>query len=259
MQKLILTFWLAFSIASITSVAAASVAAPPEDISDTERKKIEHVLQQYLATNPEIIETAIIELNRRRTLAQMLPSIEMYRGYLENDPDAGVLGNPNGDVTIVEFFDYRCGYCRRHFGEVQRLVEADGNIRWIPRHYPILDRPNEEPTSFIAARGAEAAHRQGKFAEYHAAMMNREGGLSEERVYEIAESIGLDIVKMKKDMADRLLDKRIKNALAIGSDIGFTGTPGYIIGEDVILGAEGIHRLQQAVDRARSSKVAQAQ
>jgi len=236
-----------------------TVSAAPQDVTDVERQKIERVLQEYLLANPEIIETAIIELNRRRTLAQMLPSIEMYRGYLENDPDAAVLGNPEGDVTIVEFFDYRCSFCRRHFGEVKRLVEKDGNIRWVPRHYPILDRPNEEPTSMIAARAAEAAHRQGKFKEYHYAMMTREGGLSEERVYEIAKSVGLDITQLKADMADRLLDKRIKNALAIGSDIGFTGTPGYIIGNDVILGAEGFDRLQEAVGRARKDKMPTAE
>jgi len=244
-------------------ILAATVVAPiamaQQDVSDTERKKIERVIQEYLVENPEVIETAIIELNRRRTLAKMLPSIEMYRGYLENDPEAAVLGNPNGDVTIVEFFDYRCGFCRRHYGEVERLVAQDGNIRWIPRHYPILDRPNEEPTSLLAARAAEAAHRQGKFKEFHVAMMKREGGLDEKRIYEIASSVGLDTVRLKADMADKLLDKRVKNALAIGHDIGFTGTPGYIIGEDVILGAEGLGRLQEAVVRARRQQVATAQ
>ena len=230
------------------------ITAQQDEISNQERKKIEQVIQDYLLDKPEVIESAIIELNRRRTLAKMLPSIELYRGYLENDPDAGVLGNPEGDVTIVEFFDYRCGFCRRHVPEVQRLVARDGNIRWVPRHYPILDRPNEEPTSMLAARAAEAAHRQDKFEEFHFAMMTRQGGLDEQQIYDIAESVGLNIPQLKKDMADRLLDKRIKNALAIGQDIGFTGTPGYIIGQDVVLGAEGHGRMEEAVARARKHK-----
>jgi len=236
---------------AVTPFSLTPAAAEQDTANTSERKKIEQIIKNYLLENPEVIETAIVELNRRRTLAKMLPSIELYRGYLENDPDAGVLGNPDGDVTIVEFFDYRCGYCRRHFPEVRQLVEADGNIRWIPRHYPILDRPNEEPTSLLGARAAEAAHRQGKFEEFHIAMMTREGGLDEQRIYDIAKSVGLDITQLKKDMADRLLDKRIKNALAIGQDIGFTGTPGYIIGADVILGAEGHGRMLEAVNRAR--------
>ncbi len=235
----------------IAVIATPLVAAEPQDVSNTEREKIENVIKEYLLSNPEVIESAIVELNRRRTLSKMLPTIEMYRGYLENDPDAGVMGNPAGDVTIVEFFDYRCGFCRRHFGEVKRLVEQDGNIRWIPRHYPILDRPNEEPTSMLAALGAEAAQKQGKFKEYHIAMMTREGGLDENRIYDIAASVGINTAQMKTDMKSRLLEKRIKNSLAIGNDIGFTGTPGYIIGEDVVLGASGFDRMKEAVTRAR--------
>jgi len=247
-------------LAGAMPFAVATTATAQDEVSASERTKIERVIQNYLLENPEVIESAIIELNRRRTLAKMLPSIELYRGYLENDPDAGVMGNPDGDVTIVEFFDYRCGYCRRHFPEVRQLVEADGNIRWVPRHYPILDRPNEEPSSLLGARAAEAAHRQGKFKEFHIAMMTREGKLDEKRIYDIAEMVGLDIATLKKDMADRLLDKRIKNALAIGQDIGFTGTPGYIIGEDVILGAEGQGRMLEAVKRARrQQKMANAE
>lgn len=229
-----------------------------QEANDAERQKIEKIIQEYLIENPEVIETAILELNRRRTLARMLPSIEMYRGYLENDPEAGILGNPDGNVTVVEFFDYRCGFCRRHYGEVQRLVKEDGNIRWVARHYPILDRPNEEPLSLIAARAGEAAQKQGKFKEFHEAMMTREGGLDEARIYQIGESVGMDVTQMKADMNSRLMDKRVKNSLAVGNDIGFTGTPGYIIGNDVVLGAEGFERLKEAVARARSAKLAQA-
>lgn len=224
-----------------------------QDQSIAEREKIERIIEEYLLEKPEIIETAIIELNRRRTLAKMLPSIQLYRGYLENDPDSAVLGNPDGDVTVVEFFDYRCGFCRRHFGEVLKLVEQDKNIRWVPRHYPILDRPNEKPVSMLAARAAEAAHKQGKFREFHIALMTSEGNITEEKLYETAASVGLDVTQLKADMNDKLLQKRIGNSLAVGHDIGFTGTPGYIIGDDVILGAEGYPRLVEAVNRARNS------
>jgi protein-disulfide isomerase len=244
-----------FAIFAALSILSTDVTAEQEaPFADKDRAKIEEVIKNYLLNNPEVIETAIVELNRRRTLARMLPSIELYRGYLENDPDAAVLGNPEGDVTIVEFFDYRCGFCRRHFGEVLRLVEADGNIRWVPRHYPILDRPNEQPLSLLAARAAEAAHKQGKFKEFHIALMGKQNGFDLNGLYELAGSIGLDVNRLKADMNDKLLDKRIRNSLAIGNDIGFTGTPGYIIGEDVVLGAEGHGRLLEAVARARSAK-----
>ena len=235
-----------------TVPATAAQAQDASVIDPAERAKIESVLVEYLTENPEIVMLAIRELQRRQTVAQMLPSIEMYRGYLEKDAETPVLGNPNGDVTIVEFFDYRCSFCRRHFPDVMRLVAEDGNIRLIPRQFPVLDRPGEAEISRIAARAALAAHKQGKFAAFHAAAMTSTGGLNEDRIYEIAAQVGLDVPRLKADMNDKLLDKRISNTLAIGQDIGFTGTPGYIIGKDVVLGAEGFDRLKEAVGRARA-------
>lgn len=238
-------------------LAAATLAVPAlfgvsaQDTAPTERKAIESIIEEYLLENPEVIEKAIIELQRRRTLARMLPAVNLYRGYLENDPEAPVLGNPEGDVTIVEFFDYRCGFCRRHFPEVLKLVKEDGNIRYIPRQYPVLDREGDTPVSRLASYAALAAHKQGKFEEFHVAAMTAPGQLSEDRLYEIAGSVGLNVDQLKTDMKDKLVEKSVRNTLSIGHDIGFTGTPGYIIGDDVVLGAEGYFRLLEAVDRAR--------
>jgi len=246
-----------FFASALIATSLSSVQAQEPTKPETNKAEIENIIKEYLLENPEVIETAIIELNRRRTLARMLPSIELYRGFLENEPGIPVLGNPDGDVTIVEFFDYRCGFCRRHYGEVLRLVENDKNIRWIPRHYPILDREGQTPLSMLAARAAEAAHRQGKFLEFHTALMQRTGELTEEQLFQIAEKTGLDVPKLRQDMNDKVLQKRIYNALSIGHEIGFTGTPGYIIGEDVVLGAEGFERLKEAVDRARAKPAAE--
>ncbi|WP_262691768.1 DsbA family protein [Kordiimonas aestuarii] len=238
--------------AALTATASPALMAQPQDIDPVERKKIESVVQDYLMEHPEVIMQAVGELQRRQTLAQMLPAIEMYRSYLEEDAGAAVLGNPNGDVTIVEFFDYRCGYCRRHFPDVMKLVEGDGNIRLLPKQFPILDSPDAKPLSLLTAKAALAAQKQGKFAAFHKAMMTSGAQVTEESIYQVASSVGLDVAMLKADMADKLIEKRIKNTLAIGQDIGFSGTPGYIIGKDVVLGAEGYGRLKQAVDRARA-------
>jgi len=225
--------------------------AQDKEVEAEEREKIEQVVQEYLLENPEIIALAFRELQRRQTMARMGPAIEMYRDYLEKDPASPVIGNPNGDVTMVEFFDYRCGFCRRHFPEVMKLVREDGNIRYIPRQFPILDRQGETPVSYLASRAALAAHKQGKFEEFHIAAMTSKGSLTEDQLYQIAGSLGLNVGQLKADMNDRLVIKSVQNTLAIGKDIGFEGTPGYIIGEDVVTGAEGYGRLLQAVTRAR--------
>lgn len=242
----------------LTAIAAfAFPTLAQQDIAPAEREKIERVIQEYLLENPEILELAFRELQRRRVSEQriaMAETADNYRDYLENNPNAGVLGNPNGDVTIVEFFDYRCGFCRRHFAEVMRLVKEDGNIRWVARHFPVLDRQGETPVSRIAARAAIGATRQGKFREFHLEAMSTPGSLTEETVMKIAESVGLDMALLKKDMASSLTDKQITNTLAIGQDIGFTGTPGYVIGNSVLLGAEGYDAVKGAVTAARSAK-----
>ncbi|MFC3050943.1 DsbA family protein [Kordiimonas pumila] len=241
-----------FSAVIAALLLSPTTHASEAKILDAEREKIEAVIQNYLMEKPEIIALAIQELQRRQNLAQMLPAIKMYREYLENEQNQPVLGNPDGDVTIVEFFDYRCGYCRRHFQEVMRLVKDDGNVKWVLKHFPILDRPGEPALSRKAALAAIAAGNQGKFAEFHIAMMTGAGAITEEYIFNTARSVGLDIEKLKTDMANKLTDKVINNALSIGQDIGFSGTPGYVIGNDVVLGAEGYERLKSAVARARA-------
>ncbi len=226
-------------------------------ISLEERSKIETVIQDYLMENPEIIMMAVQELKRRQTEAAMLPTINLYRDFLENEKGAPVVGNPDGDVTIVEFFDYRCGYCRRHYTEVIRLVKTDGNIRYIPRQFPVLDRAGAEPLSLMAAKAALAAHKQGKFAAFHDAMMTSGQSVTEDSIFAIAKNVGLDVTTLKMDMADKAITEKVRKELAIGKDIGFQGTPGYIIGNDIILGAEGYGRLKQAVDRARAELISQ--
>ncbi|MFC4348295.1 DsbA family protein [Kordiimonas lipolytica] len=250
---------IAFALAATLPLAGLTDAnAQDTAIDPAERAKIERVLEDYLMENPEIVVKAIRELQRRQTVAQMLPAVQMYRDFLENEEGAPVMGNPNGDVTIVEFFDYRCGFCRRHFPAVMKLVREDGNIRLVPRQYPILDRPGQTPVSFLAAKAALAAHKQGKFEEFHITMMGDSVQLTEDRIYQLAATVGLNVDQLKADMQDKLIEKNVKNSLAIGQDIGFDGTPGYIIGDDIIVGAEGYNRLVEAVSRAREEKAGTA-
>ncbi|MBL4838679.1 MAG: thioredoxin domain-containing protein [Kordiimonadaceae bacterium] len=254
---------LSLALASILSYATAVTAQnsdhTPVVVPDNERAKIEQVIQDYLLTNPEILELALRELQRRRVddqRTQMLDVAENYRGYLETNSNAGVLGNPKGDVTIVEFFDYQCGVCRRHFADVMRLVKEDGNIRWVARHFPILDRPGELPLSQISARAAIAAQKQGKFAAFHTEMMTSPGKVTIERIFKIAEDVGIDVTKMQADMDDVLTDKQITNGREIAIAIGFTGTPGYIIGKNILLGAEGYGAVKRAVEATRRKNAA---
>jgi len=247
-------------VAGLMLAPAVSAAAQdaPQDVTASERAKIETVVHDYLMKHPEVIIQSIQELQRRQTTAQMLPTINLYRDYLEHEKGAPVLGNPNGDVTIVEFFDYRCPYCKHSFPVLQKLLKDDGNIRLVPRQYPILDRPGAPKVSLMASKAALASIKQGKFIKFHDALMAYREPLTEDGIYKIAASVGLDVNKLKEDMNDKMIEKSIQNTLAIGKDIGFDGTPGYIIGDDVILGAEGYDSLKKAVDRARADAAKKA-
>ena len=245
----IATMVLLFGVLS----AAKGPLADDTPVDSSEREKIEQVIADYLEKNPDVVIRAIQEYQRRQQMAQ----IDLYRDYLESDESAPVLGNPNGDVTLIEFFDFRCGFCRRHFVEVMKLVSEDGNIRFIPKQFPVLDQPDAPPVSRIAARAALAAQRQGKYADLHTALLTSEGGLDEDTIYKVAEQTGLDIAQLKKDMRDPLIEKTIENTLAIGREMGIQGTPFYIIGDDFVNGARGFDYLKDTVSRVRDRAAAE--
>ena len=136
-----------------------------------------------------------------------------------------------------------------------QLIKNNPDVKFIAHQYPVLDRPGEIPLSSRAAKAALAAHKQGLFEPFHKAMMTVEGSLTEDKLYAVASSVGLDVTQLKSDMSDKLIDKTLTNTLAIGQEIGFTGTPSYIVGENVEIGAVGAARLQKAVDRARNPSV----
>lgn len=256
------TVSLAAALLCCAPLASADPQQAPEpasetfEISDIERAKIETVLVELLMREPEIVVAAFQNFRRQQQVAEILPNIEPYRDFLEKDPSYPVLGNPDGDVTIVEFFDYRCGYCKSHFPALMALVKDDGNIRYIPRQFPVLDREGQPPVSRNAARAAVALHKQGLFAAFHEATLGYQGQLTNDSLYDIAGAIGADIDQMKKDMLDPLVEKTITTSLAVGQDIGFSGTPSYIIGKDVALGAEGYASLKAKVAAARSAATA---
>jgi protein-disulfide isomerase len=158
-------------------------------------------------------------------------------------------GNPKGDVTVVEFFDYNCGYCKKAIEDIKKVVDTDKNVRFVFFDMPILG-----PTSMTAAKWAHAAHNQGKFFEFHKAVLEHNGGLSEDILAEIAGKVGMDVEKAKKDANDPTLNANLEKGIQMGHDIGIQGTPGFIIGTDLFPGYLGEDGLKKAIDDARAGK-----
>lgn len=231
---------------------ADSAAAPGKDaeaalraagVSDKERKATEAVVRAYLLKNPEVITEAIAILQNREVEGR----ISALAGVIDRPFAGNVAGNPKGDVTIVEFSDYNCGYCRASVADVERLIASDGNIRVIYREVPVL-----APSSRTAALWALAAAKQGKHAAFHKALFAA-GRPDDGTLRKVAQSVGMDVDAAQQFTGSAEAKTEIDNNLAMMQQVGFNGTPTFIIGNQLLQGAQGYIRLRQAVDQARKA------
>lgn len=181
----------------------------------------------------------------------MSAAITQLRRQLINEPSSPVGGNPDGDVTIVEFFDYRCGYCKKVLPSIVALLERDKKLRYVFKELPILS-----PESELAARAALAAWQQDKrkYLEFHTALMQAQGNLSERRILRLAGNAGLDAEKIAKNMKHPKVEEELKRNIALAEQLGIRGTPAFVIGDRLIPGAVDLSMLEKTVAEARQKK-----
>lgn len=204
-------------------------------ISDAQKKEIQKIIRDTIVNNPEIIRDALIELEKRQVAVQekeQKERISKNADALFRQKDGLVAGNPNGDVTVVEFFDYNCGYCRRALPHILKLIENDKNVKVVFKELPIFGEKSEG-----AARAAIAAKKQGKYLEMHSALFEKPGGNDLAKALRVAKTIGLDVAQLKKDMKDPSVQAEIDQAKDLADKLGIQGTPFYLVGDNVIPGA----------------------
>lgn len=199
--------------------------------------------RDYLLANPEVLPEAMEVLQRREQLAQ----IEPLRRELETPFPGAVLGNPQGTVTLVEFTDYACTYCRQSLADVEALVAANPDLKVVIREYPIL-----APESAEAARMALAAAQQGRYAQFHDAMY-RLGPPSAESIEAAAKEAGVDLARARAAIATGAFDGHLQANYALAAKLGLSGTPGWVVGGQALNGAVGVQRLTDAIEEARRS------
>ncbi len=227
-------------------LVAGSVTAQELTEDDVKRLALEAILE-----NPEIIFEAVAVLEERERAAQaagVSALLEQQGDLLRNDPNAPVLGSPDGDVTVIEFFDYNCPYCKQVMPEVQTLIDGDPNVRVVYREWPILGEG-----SVFAARAALAARVQGKYEAFHWALMGQRGRIEEPVVLRIAADVGLDIDQLLRDMDAPEVDEHIATSNTLASSLGFSGTPSFVIGDTLIPGFVEAAVLEQSVADARDA------
>jgi len=232
---------------------AQSHAQTKSVMSPEEKKSIEGVVRDLLMKNPEIIIKAIQsmrERDQREGEQRAKANLVKFQKELLNDPETPVGANLKGDVTIVEFFDYRCGYCKQVFPDIMKILNTDKNIRYVFKEFPILG-----PDSMTASKAALAAWTldKTKYMDFHKAMMGSKGGLPESRVMEFATKVGYDAKALKKAMTNPKIDELIARNFELAKAFDINGTPAFIIGDEVIRGAVDLQALRAVISKARGS------
>ena len=239
------TWTLLVVLVSGTSVAGARAEAPVT----VDTQAVRAIVREYLLEHPEVIEQAIMALNAQRReeeRAQARAAITAHRADLMAHAMSPVSGDPNGDVTLVEFFDYQCGYCKRAMPPVLELLASDPRLRIVWKEFPILG-----PVSRFAARASLAAEKQGRYLAFHEAVMGHADPLTEDRVLRLAGGAGLDVDRLRRDMADPALEAYVNETHRLARQLGITGTPAFVVGGTLVRGVADGPQLKALIAEAR--------
>lgn len=250
--------WAAFAVVLVGAAVAWLTLDPgfragrPEPaVTEMPQDEFEQRVRAYLLDNPEVIVEAMQNLEARRAIAEQTEAqatVATWADALFRDTASPVGGNPEGDVTLVEFFDYNCPYCRQVAPTMIEAEAADPQLRIVYKEFPILG-----PNSVLAAAAALAAHRQDRYVAFHQALMRVRGIVDEDTVLATASNIGLDVDRLKADIADPEIQAAIDRNLALAGALRINGTPGFVIGEEILRGAADLETLQALIEMARAA------
>jgi protein-disulfide isomerase len=245
---------LARSLGLAAGIALMLSGAPAQaqSLTPDQKKAVTDLIRETLVKNPEIIQEALVELERRNTVAQaqaQRSAVTAERARLVDPATSVIVGNPQGDVTLVEFMDYNCGFCKRAMEDVRALAKDDPKLRIVIKDFPILG-----PDSVEASRVALAVRSQlqgQKYFDFHAKLMATKGRINAAKALEVAKESGVDVERAKKEMDGPAVRAAIEDTVALGDRLGLTGTPAFILGDEVVFGAVGPGPLKVKIESIR--------
>jgi len=239
-------------LAALVGLAMAFGSAPlkADGFDEAERNEIREIVKEYLLENPDVVLEALREMERRTAAVQeeeRRAAMAAMQARIFDDPMTPVSGNPEGDVTVVEFFDYQCGYCKRMLPAMMSVMENDPNVRIVWKELPILGE-----VSRFAAEAAMAAAKQDKYLQFHTAVMGHRGRLSEEVVLQRAQSVGIDIDQLQADMKSDEIQSYLDGNLELARSLNIGGTPAMIIGDKLVPGAISNEQIVSLIEEVRA-------
>ncbi|OAN53160.1 protein-disulfide isomerase [Paramagnetospirillum marisnigri] len=245
------TLAAAFLASTLAMTAIPAQAQENMPLSPKQVDAVKKVVRDYLMEHPEVLGEALEALRekmRAQAESDALKMVEARRDEIFNNPDDPVAGNPKGDVVVVEFFDYNCGFCKQTFDPVLEAVKADKNTKLVMKEMPILG-----PDSVLAARVALVAKAQGqaKYDDVHRAFMKFRGRLDEKTIFRLAGEAGLNVEQLKKDINGPDIDRQLKKVSELARSLEIGATPTFIVGDRLLSSAVDQSTLKQLIDNAR--------
>jgi protein-disulfide isomerase len=240
--------------------AAAAVLVLPTAagaITEADRPAIEAIIRDYLMKNPEVMRDVMKELEKRMEAAESKKredALKTHRALLNESSRGVVVGNPKGDVVLVEFFDYNCGYCRRAVSDMMELIKADPKLKVVLKEFPVLGQGSVE-----AARVAIAVRMQdkgGKYLDFHRKLFGGRGEVNRDRAMAAAREAGFDMARIEQDLKSGEINATLEESATLAEALGLSGTPSYVIANEVVPGAIGYAALKAKVDAVRQCGMA---
>lgn len=246
-------------VAALTALLVAVPAAAParaQSFTAEQRGEIERIVKDYLLSHPELLQEVMSELEKRQAQAEAdknRAAVKEHSTAIFASPRQVTLGNPQGDVAVVEFFDYNCSYCKRAMTDMLELIKGDGKLKFVLKEFPVLG-----DGSVQAAQVAAAVRMQDKtgkkYLEFHQKMLSGRGPADKARALAVAKEIGLDVARIEKDMASDEVKATLEESFKLAEALGLNGTPSYVVGNDVVIGAVGLNALKEKINSARCGK-----
>jgi protein-disulfide isomerase len=254
---------MTFALRPLAAMAFAALLALPgaapvraQSFSGEQRGEIERIVREYLLSHPDLLQEVMTELEKQQSQAEAekhRAAVQEHSAALFSSPRQVTLGNSQGDVTVVEFFDYNCGYCKRAMTDMLELMK-DGKLRFVLKEFPVLGEGSVEAARVAAAVRMQDKSGGKKYLDFHLKLLGGRGQADKTRALAVAKEVGFDVARIEKDMASDEVKAQIEESFKLADALGLNGTPSYVVGSDVVVGAVGLDALKEKVNTARCGK-----
>ena len=236
------------------ALALPSAIAGAQSITPAQRGEIETIIKEYLLSHPELLQDVMAELEKRQTAAEAEKhrnAVKEHAATIFDSPRQVTVGNPQGDVAVVEFFDYNCGYCKRAMTDMMELIKNDPKLKFVLKEFPVLGEGSVQAAQVAAAVRMQDKTGGKKYLEFHQKLLSSRGQVDKARALAVAKEVGFDVARIEKDMAGDEVRAQIEESMKLAEALGLNGTPSYVVGNDVVVGAVGLNTLKERVNNAR--------